>query len=336
MQKQLLLWGMVLTLLSCSTARQTLTLDAIFTKRFEHKMISSGANVPDFNTRKDSLDLFLIALHEQVPVTDFRKKAGWTETQLKEHIKFLASKNWLMDEVPPRPTVFIVTDTQGKSLYGHSIALALELSRSIESERKTIKKMYQNTELAKTHSFDELAFFILSDVLLDNWQINNIERDFLKADKRPERHGKHYYYALMENSYYPKEGFGIYGNQYNRVNDSLTVVVYGNNRSELRKQLKDDSYVQKLLETAPRISEADNRILTEMANHYRPKLIKLLVKHTDYILNVYRKTGYEQEISFEEFFIWWYHFIYTQTTNILAENNQLEIPPDGNFYYIME
>lgn len=44
-------------------------------------------------------------------------------------------------------------------------------------------------------------------------------------------------------------------------------------------------------------------------------------------------SGYAGEIAFEEFFIWWYHFIYTQATNILAERGKLIIPEGGNFYY---
>ena len=39
--------------------------------------------------------------------------------------------------------------------------------------------------------------------------------------------------------------------------------------------------------------------------------------------------------SFEEFFIWWYHFIYTKVTDILAENRVLTIPKEGNIYSLI-
>jgi hypothetical protein len=71
----------------------------------------------------------------------------------------------------------------------------------------------------------------------------------------------------------------------------------------------------------------------EYAEDYRPKLLNILNEQTDYSHMVYEKLGYSDEITFEEFFIFWYHFIYTDATNILAKNNKLIIPEEGNFYY---
>ncbi len=336
MRKQLLLLGMLLALTSCSTPRKLLSVDEVFSKRFEHKMISSGPNFPDFYSKKDSMDLFLVALHEQIPVTTFQNKAGWSNKELETNTQFLIDKNWLVDSEGLKPTVFIATDTQGKSLFSYSTPVALEIFRSIEEELHTIKNMYSTTALSKKHSFEELSFFILSNVLLDNWQINNVESEFLKTDERPQRHGKNYYYAIMENANYPKEDFGIYGNQYNSVNDSTAIAIYGNNRNEGSKQLKDKIYFAGLLQEAPRINKADNAILDSMAEYYKPKLMRVLVKNSEYIINVYEKSGYDQEISFEEFFIWWYHFIYTQATDMLADEGLLKIPDSGNFFYIVE
>jgi hypothetical protein len=61
--------------------------------------------------------------------------------------------------------------------------------------------------------------------------------------------------------------------------------------------------------------------------------LKVLNEQTGYSHEVYEKSGYSDEIAFEEFFIWWYHFIYTSATDILAKRNLLIIPVDGNFYY---
>ena len=40
--------------------------------------------------------------------------------------------------------------------------------------------------------------------------------------------------------------------------------------------------------------------------------------------------------TFDEFFIWWYHFIYTKATDIMNEKQMLEISKSGNFEYILE
>ena len=72
-----------------------------------------------------------------------------------------------------------------------------------------------------------------------------------------------------------------------------------------------------------------------MADAFRPKLIDILIKNQKYLNDVYHDTGYANEISFEEFFIWWYHLIYTDATNILALDGTIKIPKDGNFPYMM-
>jgi hypothetical protein len=73
-----------------------------------------------------------------------------------------------------------------------------------------------------------------------------------------------------------------------------------------------------------------------MATHFKPVLINILSNEIDYINQIYEVSGYIDEISFEEFFIWWYHFIYTKATDILAENRVLTIPKEGNFYSLFE
>jgi hypothetical protein len=75
------------------------------------------------------------------------------------------------------------------------------------------------------------------------------------------------------------------------------------------------------------------RFFEEIAADFKPKLLKILDEQTDYSRKMFEKSGYSNEITYEEFFIWWYHFIYTEATNILAERHELVIPEEGNFYY---
>jgi len=322
-------------LASCGAPNLKGTLDEIFIKQYEHKMISSGQNFPDFYAQNDSLDLFLISLHEQIPVKKFQKKVEWNDASLNTHIAFLKSKNWLAPGDSLRPTIFIASDNDGEALFEQSTPIALEIVRAIEDELFSIKKQYHKTILSKSQNFKSMAFFILSNVLLDNWQINAVEREFLKTKTRPERHQNHYYYAIMEDASAPKEAFGIYGNQYRKLNDSTTLSIYGNNRNLANAKLKSDSkFLEYLLESVPRLNANDQQEMGEMAALFRPTLLEILEKHRNYISHVYQTSGYSEDISFEEFFIWWYHFIYTQTTNMLAERGSLILPEDGNFYYI--
>jgi hypothetical protein len=138
----------------------------------------------------------------------------------------------------------------------------------------------------------------------------------------------------MEHSNLDFEPFGIYGNQYGKINDSTYLSIYGKNRIVVNERLKKDSaFGDSILNVALKLTPELYNFFSEIAKDYRPKLLKILNEQTDYSHKVFERSGYSDEIAFEEFFIWWYHFIYTSATNIMAKRNNLIIPEKGNFYY---
>ena len=70
-------------------------IDYLFKAKFEHSLISRGDNFPDFRFSKDSMDLFLITLHEKIPISEFKKKTNFSNEKTKHIEKFLETKNWL-------------------------------------------------------------------------------------------------------------------------------------------------------------------------------------------------------------------------------------------------
>jgi len=310
-------------------------LDHIFTAQYRQPIISRGDNIPDFDRRKDSINLFLVALHQRIKPEVFQKKAGWSDELMKEKIRLLTEKGWLAnDEKGLRATVFIVSDEQGNELYEYGIPLATEIARSIEEEIPLIKEKFKTTGFSDKYDFDSMSFLVLSNVLLDNWQIMNMEAEYLKQENRPERHGKFYYASIMEHADTDYEPFGIYGNQYGRINDSTYMSIYGKNRIVINEKLKNNpAFGDSIYNAALLVTPELYNFFDEIARDYRPDLLKVLNEQTGYSHEVYEKSGYSDEIAFEEFFIWWYHFIYTSATDILAKRNLLIIPVDGNFYY---
>lgn len=294
-------------------------IDLIFKMNLEQHTISRGDNKPDFNAENDSMDFLLFAFHKNVPISVFMEKTGFTQEKMMNTIQFLEGKNWLYEvDNLYKPTIFVADKIDGEKLYKYAEPISTAIVEEIKKELPDIEKQFMRTEIAKKQSFAVWSFFILSDVLLDNWQINNVEKEFLKQNERPLRHGKRYYYKISEKTG-DEESFGIYGNQYNSQNGRS---VYGNNRNNVIED--DELHI---------ISASDYKVFDKTAQHFLPRLLKVLNANTNYAENVYKKTGYSEEISFEEFFIWWYHFIYTQTTDKLAEENLLAIPESGNFIY---
>lgn len=306
----------VLTLLALGAMAQTSALDVLAGKRFGMPIISRGDNMPDFEPTNDSMHLLLIALHKGLPVPDFQAKMGFGPEKMDGILRFLEGKNYLHRlDGGLEPSIFIADD--GRRLFESAQPIAAEIVDAIKASLPSIKDEFARTGLAKGRRFDDWAFFILSDVLLDNWQIDTVEREFLKAPARPLRHGKHYYAALLEKN--PKnEPFGIYGNQVG------TISVYGNNRRRVEATATEN-----------RISAADAAVLEKMAGDFAPKLLTVLEKTRAYAEKVFAETGYSKEVAFNEFYIWWYHFIYTRATDLMAEAGMLKVPPDGNFLYEM-
>ena len=291
---------------------------------YEQKMISSGKNFPDFNLRRDSIDRLIVLLHEGKKPSKIQKELGWTTEKFIDQTAFLESKGFLKKTGKTyRPTCMVINIKDGNTLYKYAEKIAQAISDSLTLDRKFFTNEYKLTNLSKQMPFDSVSFLILSNVLLDNWQINNVEDDFLKKP-RALRHGKNYYYAFMQKNPSGKsESFGIYGNQFFR-----DFLVYGNNRNHIKA-----AEVSKYAEKLPLVDSIDNSLFYLWADLFKSKLIKILNEHKGYIQSVYKKTGYAKEVTFEEFFIWWYHFIYTRATNILFERNLIIIPAEGNFFY---
>jgi hypothetical protein len=310
-------------------------LDHIFNTKYEHSIISKGDNLPNFDRRKDSIALFLVALHENIEPVAFQEKAKWTDEELDERIQFLKERGWLTDdERGIRPTVFIVSDQEGQALYRHGQALSEKLANAIELEIPSIEEKFHSLGLPDQYDFENMSFLVLSNVLLDNWQIMEMEAAYLKKENRPERHGKFYYASIKENVNNAYEPFGIYGNQYGKINDSTFLSIYGNNRIVVNQRLRNDPvFKDSVLNVALELTPVLYKYFEEIAADFKPDLLNILNENSGYSHQVYELTGYADEISFEEFFIWWYHFIYTRATDILAERGSLIIPDEGNFYY---
>jgi len=309
-------------------------LERIFRCTYLGYIISKGDNRPDFDRKKDNIDRFLVSIFNHVPVEDFMKKAGWTPEMYDAMVRLLTEKGWLKREGDKLcPTVFIASGEGGRQLYDYAGPIAVAIAQSIEGSVPSIREKFRAIRPDSPQSFEDLSFLILSDVLLDNWQLMEMESAFLKQENRPERHGKFYYASLMESSETGYEPFGIYGNQSGRINDSTWLNIYGNNRITANRDLANRQFCDSVLANSLILTTDLHKFFDEISADFHPKLMKILEENREYSMSVFNKTGYSDQIRFEEFFIWWYHFIYTSATNILAEKGLIKIPSGSNFYY---
>ena len=323
---------LLITVESCEINKEN-TLKNITNSTFEIKQISKGSNNPDIDISKDSLDLLLIALHNKIPTQEIAKYFNWDNTITEKNTDLLV-KNGLLKRKNNVfiPAMGIFTLETGNILIEKSQKIANEIADSIKIIIPKIKNIHAQMDISKKYSFNDLSFFYISDILLDMGQIGNVEKEFLRKE-RPLRNGKRYYLAILEKDTTKNtEPFGIYGNQGLKNDDTIYIGVYGNTRT--KSNIGWNDYENKNIHY---FNKKDFDIFyNQMPKVFLPTLIDILEKNKLYFKNTYTELGYDKEITFNEFFIWWYHFIYSETTNKLIKDKIIKEPKNGLFYYKIE
>ncbi len=320
---------LAVTVLASCTVKSNRTIDNILSSPFKVYQISGyqGAKI-DIN--KDSLAQFLTALHYNIPLSEIESAMQWSPGTTEQHIDALIENKLLTKKGDYyQPTLGILTLERGNLLREKAQKVANEIADSIAKRLPQIKKIHNEMNISQHHNFRELSFFYLSNVLLDNFQIQRVEEDFLNQ-KRPLRNGSRYYLAIVEDAPANKtEPFGIYGNMGLSWNDSTGISVYGNKR--IQSNVGWDNYKDKNIYV---FDENDTQLITrKMPEVFFPCLLDILNRNKPGFEAVYRELNFEKEVSFEEFFIFWYHFMYTETTDVLITKDIIQKPQNEMFYY---
>lgn len=380
--KNTLITLLALLLVNCSEKND---LKEILQVEYAGKLISSGKNRPQINLRKDNLRDLIILLHHRVQINDIKSYFAWDDEELNKRLNLLIENDFIKyhESEIYLPTSMVIDQAQGEILQQQTKSIAGPISEIIIKRMPEIKKYYYELEFFEGITFEEASFLVISDVLLDNWQINNVEEIFLKTD-RTDRHGMNYYHSFQEKTKKnDKESFGIYGNQmwgYGK----FQIGIYGNKRSTsvnfltLKKKDFIDMFDMpettsvydfkgSLLETIVHYSESSdhlmdathkegfNRIdlmdedklkipvmnrrdytaLSELSLLVTEDLVNVLEQNRDILHANYLNSIYSNEITFEEYFIWWYHFLYSEVTDILVEKGFIKIPSSGITTYVI-
>ena len=351
---------------------------------FEPKMISAGNNRPSVNLRADRLIEICVALHRRRMMASIEQESGGSPDEFRRKLDSLIQAELVKKSSGRQylPTFLVVTLEDGKWMA--PVARVVEETGRLVAEN--IPRIRAQAELIpgiRRTGFTRAAFLILSNVLLDNWQIRNVEDQFLKAE-RPLRNGSRYYLALFEKPAQQRsEAFGIYGNALGTI-EGIHLGVYGKQRYDgsTLTSIPEEQY-RRLFGVPPQADlqaealELFNRVaalartgadhlsprqrsglcklgllengelrvtvlnseeadsLGEVAALFTPSLLAVLERHRAQLESTYERSPYKEEVSFNEFFMWWYHFFYTATTDWLAQQRLLEIPASGNTTYLI-
>jgi len=246
-------------------------------------------------------------LHQRIGLAEIRKRLDCSETELNERLDKLIAEGLVKRESDGTlyPTLTVITVDDARRYFTVSDEIAKVGERLIIKKLPAIKKAFATIPTLQKVPFDRVSLFVLSDVLLDNWQLQNIERDFLQAE-RPLHNGMRYYYSIFERPRVAVTSpFGIYGNWGTRwgttsisdygnrhlsgqtlvtLSDEDVVRLFGANPSdsaqEIRTQL-GSRLVNAVRGDAPGLTERDRQGLSSLGLINGDKVNILLLRDED-------------------------------------------------------
>lgn len=211
----------------CTTADAQQTDATIF----QTALISSGKNRPAISIRAENLAPILGLLHRRAPLAQIESQLGLTETELRRKLDLLIGEGLAKrtDDQSVRPTCVVVTRDDAAMYFHPDNAMVREATELLRKKLQRAKTEVRSIPSLSRVPFQSISFLIGSNVFLDNWQINNVERLFLNAE-RPQRAGGRYYLMEFEKpTVQQSEAFGIYGNTGTQWGD-VEIGLYGNDR----------------------------------------------------------------------------------------------------------
>ncbi|MEE8241796.1 MAG: hypothetical protein V3R16_11055 [Nitrospirales bacterium] len=360
-------------------------IQVLLARQYDHKMISSGQNFPSVNVQHAHRGDLTILLRDGVPVLSIRDYFGWSAAEMQQRLDELVAAGLVQRTASELyvPTIMLMSLGDVARHMRVPESLLEEAAELVVRHLPEVQRRYAEINGFRHVPFESASLLILSDVLLDNWQINAVERGFLKAE-RPLRAGNRYYYSIQEKAPLDStEAFGIYGNQY-RQYGPVTVGVYGNQRTNNplnfltlgRDQLEQlfetrpdtvrvfkQELLKNVVEAAhgahsrlspryhaglkalgwerrgqivvPVLDEEASAALSSMADLVTDDLLALLERYRPAVTQAYEGSPYSREVTFEEYFIWWYHLFYTAVTDRLIAQGYIANPASGITTYLM-
>lgn len=199
-------------------------------QQLEFRMISSGPNRPGIALWNSPLREILAGLHAGMEPAQLAAVLGLSQAGISLRIDSLRAEGAVSNRSGVlRPTCMVVTADEGASLAALATDVARRAMPLMRQSVRDVQAQYRKIKGLQNLAFNDVSFFLVSDVLLDNWQIAAVEERWLKAE-RPLRGKSRYYCAIFARGGDDREAFGIFGNQMSGVADGRLLGVYGNRR----------------------------------------------------------------------------------------------------------
>ncbi len=323
MKKYLFLFILVIT--SCSTKKN---INEVLQGAFIIKTIPQNDSI-ETELNKKYFKEILILLHNNFDKDKIKKHLGLNDAEYEEKINFLYGNSLIKKKdngtfVPSCMIVDLENREQLKNIAkpigktaAEIIVARLSKIKSFYSEHFTEADYKRKSEFVK-NSFDAVSLFVLSNVVLNKWQLKNIQENFIKS--LPPKRGNKKFYAALFQLKDSNDSLIYFEKAYKELDDSIKV--YSKNYFEKNsyqvasKKIMDYVVLQ--------INKNEEKYFDEMAAIISNDLIENLNKQKPKLVKYYLNSVYKEETTFWEWLNWLYQFIVTEATDELIQKGYIK------------
>lgn len=198
--------------------------------RYQSAMISIGENMPAIK-EDETYYALLASLHLRTSRREVEHQLKLSSAQMQTRLDALVQEGLARTDGRGSfwPTAPVITLVDAHRYFRADPTMVRRTVDAITLNVSELQRHFADLPGFAHISFEAVTLLLLSDVLLDNWQIDRVETGFLKAP-RPQRAGGRYYYVVFEQVVGdPVEPLGIYGN-HSQDAGGIGINLYGNQR----------------------------------------------------------------------------------------------------------
>lgn len=291
--------------------------------RFNDFKLYSVDHNPNIDTDQKYYLLFLICIKYNLPVSTYKSMTNFSDNKIKQIINDLEFSKYIKVKGQNiKPLIFIADNTDKQDLEKLSEESAEKISKIITLDSVFIKSEFNSLQLSKKDNFKKWEFFFVGNILLGQGQLFSISESLLN-DTLNKYNYNICYNAIIENDNPILNNF--YYNNYIDGTSASSICEFGN-YNQLSLEYWHDPERNNI------IPPEDNFAMYSISSKYSKKILPVLRSDLRRIKEFYNNSHFKNEIEFNVFYFWYYHFLYSKSIKILIDQGIIQ-KQENNFKY---
>lgn len=276
---------------------------------------------PNIDFQKNYYSLFLVCIKYNLPLSYYKSRTKLSDKRINEIIKYLEFSKYIsVKENKINLRIFIADEKDKMQIKNLCDNTAKKLANLVLHDSIYIRNEFKKLKLSDTESYEKWSFMFIGNILIGQEQLYTITNNLLKDSSN--RNGyKICYNSIIENDNPTLNNF--YYNNYIDGTSASSYYEFG-----LYNKIPAKYYWQDH-ERENMVSIQDDWSLNFISFNYSKKIFPILKSDIDNVKKFYISSHFKDEISFNVFYFWYYHFLYSKAIDILIEQKFINLPEDN-------